>query len=511
MTMRKPTSGMADSLFMLTAAKVWVTALAILVVPAYIRYLGVEAYGVIGFFAAMQSALLVFDFGLSTTVTKKLAQTQQTTQGIREARNLLRSTEWVFIGVACFVLLMLSLFSRTISAHWALSKAGNSVNMQWVVCLAAAALAAQWPSTLYTSALNGLHRIKVLSLALSVAAFLRVGASVYVAWLTSDLTYFFLTQCMGALVQTVLLRHLAWKYLNDKGHKPEFMKQSLSGSAKFTGDIAIIGVISIVLTQGDKLVLSQSLNLADFGAYTLAATAAAGLYVLAHPFYSAVFPYFSRLVLRADQGAIDVAYRRISELIACGLVPLAAVLIVMPYQVLWVWTGNPELSRHAASALRLLSAGTVINGMLLIPYAYQISVAVTRLSLWMNVAAVVFFLPLLWFLSMQYGLVGGAMAWLTMNLALLLVWPALMHRHLLKGQAIWWYCIAVTLPIVCAIMLLLGVTQWVATDISRISMLCVLVMVAVLNFLILVAILPNARRSIVEYISAKRAIYANHG
>jgi hypothetical protein len=62
-----------------------------------------------------------------------------------------------------------------------------------------------------------------------------------------------------------------------------------------------------------------------------------------------------------------------------------------------------------------------------------------------------------------------------------------------------------------AIMLLLGVTQWVATDISRISMLSVLVMVAVLNFLILVAILPNARRSIVEYISAKRAIYANHG
>jgi O-antigen/teichoic acid export membrane protein len=502
--MRKPVTGMADSLFMLTAAKVWVTALAILVVPAYIRYLGIEAYGVIGFFAAMQSALLVFDFGLSTTVTKKLAQTRQNQQDTVEARNLLRTTEWIFVGIAALVLVVLCAFSGVLSARWSMPKTNASVDMQWVVCLAAAALAAQWPSTLYTAALNGLHRIKVLSVALSVSAFLRVGISVYVAWLSANLAYFFIAQCAGALLQTIWLRHLAWRHLQCQGHRPTFMRQALSNSAQFTGDIAMIGVISIILTQGDKLLLSQSLNLSDFGAYTLAGTAAAGLYVLAHPFYSAVFPYFSRLATSVDGATLSLAYRRVSELIACGLVPMAAVLMVMPEQVLYVWTGDLQLSQHAAPALRLLSAGTVINGMLLIPYAYQLSLACTRLALWTNAIAALIFMPVLWVLSQHFGLLGGAMAWLVMNLGLLLVWPALMHRRLMQGQALRWYGVAVTLPLAISIVLLAWVAAWLPIGVSRVGMLCWLVFAAVLNFLMLMLVLPNARRSIVQYLIAKK-------
>ena len=46
-----------------TAARIWVTLLNFAFVPLYIRYLGIEAYGLIGFFATMQGLFSVLDLG----------------------------------------------------------------------------------------------------------------------------------------------------------------------------------------------------------------------------------------------------------------------------------------------------------------------------------------------------------------------------------------------------------------------------------------------------------------
>ena len=46
----------------------------------------------------------------------------------------------------------------------------------------------------------------------------------------------------------------------------------------------------------DKLVLSRLLSLEDFGYYSLAGVAAAGLQYLIAPFFSAAFPRFAQLI-----------------------------------------------------------------------------------------------------------------------------------------------------------------------------------------------------------------------
>ena len=48
--------------------------IGLLVVPAFVRYLGSEAYGLIGFYVTLLNLLQVLDFGLGATVTREVAR-----------------------------------------------------------------------------------------------------------------------------------------------------------------------------------------------------------------------------------------------------------------------------------------------------------------------------------------------------------------------------------------------------------------------------------------------------
>ena len=48
--------------------------LAVSVTPFYVRLLGIEAYGVIGFYQALTSFFYLFDFGLGDTFCREAAR-----------------------------------------------------------------------------------------------------------------------------------------------------------------------------------------------------------------------------------------------------------------------------------------------------------------------------------------------------------------------------------------------------------------------------------------------------
>jgi O-antigen/teichoic acid export membrane protein len=54
--------------------QVWTAVMGLAFVPLYIRYLGMEAYGLIGVFAMLQTWLSLLDFGLTPTLTREMAR-----------------------------------------------------------------------------------------------------------------------------------------------------------------------------------------------------------------------------------------------------------------------------------------------------------------------------------------------------------------------------------------------------------------------------------------------------
>ena len=52
----------------------WTAVARLLCVPLYVQLLGMEAYGLIGFYVTLRAALLVLDLGLATTVNRAMAR-----------------------------------------------------------------------------------------------------------------------------------------------------------------------------------------------------------------------------------------------------------------------------------------------------------------------------------------------------------------------------------------------------------------------------------------------------
>ena len=46
----------------------WYALMSLAFVPVYIKYMGIEAYGLVGVFATLQALFSLLDFGLSTTM-----------------------------------------------------------------------------------------------------------------------------------------------------------------------------------------------------------------------------------------------------------------------------------------------------------------------------------------------------------------------------------------------------------------------------------------------------------
>jgi O-antigen/teichoic acid export membrane protein len=69
-------------------------------VPLYIKYLGMEAYGLIGIFAILQAWLVLLDMGMKPALGREMARFTAGAHNAQSIRDLLRSIELIGIAVA---------------------------------------------------------------------------------------------------------------------------------------------------------------------------------------------------------------------------------------------------------------------------------------------------------------------------------------------------------------------------------------------------------------------------
>ena len=56
------------------AGQGWTAIMVLAFVPLYLKFLGIEAYGLIGFYAMLQAAFQILDLGLSQTINREMAR-----------------------------------------------------------------------------------------------------------------------------------------------------------------------------------------------------------------------------------------------------------------------------------------------------------------------------------------------------------------------------------------------------------------------------------------------------
>jgi O-antigen/teichoic acid export membrane protein len=75
----------------------WSAILQFLSVPLVVNLIGVEGYGLVGFFTTLQVSLQMLDLGFSATINRELARYSSRAENSDEARDLLRTMEVVYL------------------------------------------------------------------------------------------------------------------------------------------------------------------------------------------------------------------------------------------------------------------------------------------------------------------------------------------------------------------------------------------------------------------------------
>jgi len=292
---------------------------------------------------------------------------------------------------------------------------------------------------------------------------------------------FLLWQFGISIINAFLFALFLWRSLPRSENKAEFQTQLLRGIWRFTAGMSGISILSVILTQLDKIILSKLLSLEMFGYYALASLVAMSLGRIFTPVFYSIYPRFTQLVSINDLDELKRLYHKSCQFIAVLILPVAVVIALFSYEVILLWTQNPITAEKTHIIVSVMICGTALNGLMNPPYALQLAFGWTRLPFYANLISVILFVPLTILIVTFFGAIGGAIAWLVLNIGYVIFWIPVMHKRLLLKEKWRWYWQDVCLPLVaCTFVAGLG-RVFVREPISQYMMLIYLIIVSVLT------------------------------
>lgn len=431
----------------------WSALMQFAFVPLYVKFLGIEAYGLIGVFATLQAVLQILDFGLSPTMNRTMARYSVQPEKVDEARDFVRTLEGGYWAIGMAIGAVVIAGAPVLAGHWIRPEHIPVSVVRHAVVIMGLVTALQWPLSFYEGGLLGLQQQVLLNSLKVVMATLSGGGAVLILWLVSPkITTFFSWQIFTSGLYVALITVLLWRSLPPARRRPRIDFGLVRQVWHFAAGMSGITVSALILTQLDKVILSKVLSLEKFGYYTLAGVLASGLYMIITPVFNAIFPRFSALAARGDEEVLILAYHRGTQLMAVLVLPVAIVVMLFSQDILLLWTGSIEAARNAAPIASVLVVGTALNGLMNLPYALQLAYGWTGIGLRINTAFIITLVPATIFLATRYGAVGAATVWVALNAIYMAIGIPLTHRRLLKGEGRRWFTQDVGLPLVGAIL-----------------------------------------------------------
>lgn len=433
----------------------WTAVMGLVFVPVYIDYLGMESYGLIGIFTLLQTWLSLLDMGMTPTLSREMARYTAGAHSAESIRDLLRTLELMCFLLAVVLFAGLSLCSTWLANHWLHTEKLPSAELAQAISVMGLVIALRFIEGLYRGAIVGLQQQVWLNIAGAASATLRaVGAVLVLMWIAPDINAFFLWQGVASVITIIAFMIATYHHLPASKRAAQFSLLQLKTIWRFAGGMVAITVLSLLLTQVDKIILSRLLSLELFGYYTLAGTVAATLNHLILPITQAYYPRFTELVTQDDTAGLINTYHQSAQLISVLIIPATLMLVFFGNNLLLLWTGNPLLADNVAPLLALLAIGVMLNGFMHIPYLLTLAYGWTKFSMYQNIVAVLILVPSMIWATVRYGAMGAAWIAIILNAGYILIGVHFIYRRILSTEKWRWYGKDLILPMLGAMVIM---------------------------------------------------------
>ena len=440
-------------------ANAWIALVQIAFVPVYIRFLGVEAYGLIGVYAFLQISLWILDMGLTPALSRWVARASAGDGGFDEPRRLLRSVEWAFAGLGAMVVVAAAAGAPWLASRWlrieTLAPGAAEASLAFIGALIAVRLFIG----AYRGVVSGAQRLVWLSGAGSAFATLRGAGVIGVLWISPAIEAFFAFQLAVTIAEALTMNRKAWR-LVPSTRPASFSVDALRAIRRYSGGATLLAVLLLALTQADKLLLSALLPLGAFAHYALASSVAGTISLLTAPASSVAFPRLNELAARGDPRAYAGAFHAFAQVLGVATAPAAIVLALFAPEVLGLWTRDAAVTRAAAPLLAPLALGALLFALTSMPFLLPMVRGTPGVLARAYAVLVVAYVPALWLTVPAHGAMAAAWAWVALNACGIAVAVAFVAGDMARVEAWRWLLRDALLPTVAALAGA-GAARWV--------------------------------------------------
>jgi O-antigen/teichoic acid export membrane protein len=478
------------------AGQLVTVALGIVMVPIYVRQLGVEAYGLIALIAVLVAWAQILDLGLSPTLCRELAALRGGIGSQQEVSLLLQSLEKFVCGV-CVVLIALSIYAAPYFAQqWLNAKTLPAHEIHAAFVLMMMMVSARCMSALYRGGLVGTDRQVVLNVIVVTFALVRSVLVVPVISFCPHVEVFFLWQLGAIIGEAVTMRILLGRAISAPFFTKRFSPALLVARAKLSLSIAFSAFVWASTTQIDKVILSKILPLSGFGVFSMATLLASGIMLLATPIQQAFIPRFT-IESVGNSKRLFSMYLLATEITSVAVIPVAVIFACVPEVVFRLWSASAPSTPEAFRVLQCYSIGNACASIAALAFLIQYAKGNLSLHLKGNVGFFLVLVPAIVYGAFHQGATGVAYAWLGLNVFMVAVWVAIVHRKFLPGINAMWYR-GVTARLALASMVGVALHYADLSSFSRLGLFFVLAGTWIVMVLAIVAASPMMQRKALD-------------
>ncbi|MCQ4314698.1 lipopolysaccharide biosynthesis protein [Stutzerimonas zhaodongensis] len=415
------------------AGQAYAMLIGILILPFYLGHLGAEAYGLIGFFAVMQVWLQLLDAGLSPSLVRQIAHFRgRSAIGARsyEPGQLLRSFEIIFLPLTALTVLGVHFSGDWIAQHWLQAQELDTATIVHCISLMGLVVGLKLYATLYKSGLQGLELHAWLNGANVLIATLRYfGGLCLVANISEDPVDFFLFQTVVALIETLIFAVKAYVLMPSPRIFTGFNWPLVKPVLPFAASISLTSVLWILLTQLDKVLLSNVLLLKEYGYFSLVALMATGIMTLTNPLVQTLLPRMTVLVAEGRIADMQTLYLNATRFVCSLLFPLTGVVAFHSAELVFAWTGDVEAAQWSRTVLPWYVIGSAIMAITAFQFYLQYAYGRLRLHVWFSLISAAISIPVVIYAALAHGVYGAALAWFGLRIVTFLIWPSMVHKR----------------------------------------------------------------------------------
>jgi O-antigen/teichoic acid export membrane protein len=420
----------------------YVTLSGIAMVPFYIRYMGVEAYGLVGFYAMLQAWFQLLDLGLTPTIARETARFHGGAVDSLSYLRLVRALEGVFFTLALLGGGIMLSSAGYIAQSWLQTTNLPVSEVETAVQLIAAIVTMRWMCGLYRGVITGTERLVWLGGYNSlIATFRFLFVLLVLIFVGATPTIFFCYQFVIAMLEMAGLLFYTYRLLPNlpKGGRLKWSYEPIKPVLKFSLTIAFTSSLWILLTQTDKLMLSKLLNLVEYGYFTLAVLVASGIMVISAPIGTSIMPRMAKLQVESHYAHLLHIYRSSTQLVAVTAGAASITLAFFAEPLLWAWTGDKLIASHTAPIVKLYALGNGILALSAFPFYLQYAKGDLKMHLIGSTGFIVLLVPTIIWAANRHGGIGAGYVWLLMNIIVFFGWLPFVHHKFAPGLNFKWY------------------------------------------------------------------------